>query len=358
MSLALLLGSVNAALRRRAPSAPAAARRRAGAGTAPGAGLARPRPGGRFTGRWSSPVRRSTAAGWTARCTRWTWPAGRLRWSSRLGGPHRRRRAACSGDTVYAASSPPRGQGLRARCPTPATGSGARRPGRSSAPLALIDSILVAETQRGEVLGLDAGSGHDPLAPDGRRRPDSGRCRRQRHADRGHRRFPLPAAARRRQGRSPARPRPAPRVALARAPGRCWWPAPTDSLVVAVDPDSLADSLARPLDAPVLSVARAHRVTRCSPPAAAARLPHRARARRPGPTRMAELDWPVTAPGDHGGRPDPAGRRRRDASRAPTRRERGLAATARAGRSSSALVLLDDGMLAVGGDGDLHRYRR
>ena len=72
---------------------------------------------------------------------------------------------------------------------------------------------------------------------------------------------------------------------------------------------------------------------------------------------VVELDWPVTAPVTHRGRSDPAGRRRRDGACASPRRHRGVAGAALASGRASVRVALDDGILAIGGNGDLHRYR-
>jgi outer membrane protein assembly factor BamB len=154
LSLALLLGCVNAAcVNFRPPPAPVAA---SVAGNVPTL-VWNARAGRRFTGRvemedntlYGGSVDRKVYAVDLAN--------GDVRWFSRMpgiiaGG------VLLAGDTIFAASSRPEGRvsALRRangkniwRTKTPPIG----------APLAIVEGVLVAQTQRGEVLGLDVGTG-------------------------------------------------------------------------------------------------------------------------------------------------------------------------------------------------------
>jgi outer membrane protein assembly factor BamB len=278
---------------------------------------------------------------------------GQQRWSSRLGGLIGGG-VLVAGDTVYAASSRPEG---RVYALDGATGRRIWRSGTGpvNAPLALVDSTLVAETQRGEIVALDRrtgvvrwrrrlGAARVPAVPG-----DSGT---------------LIVATVDSLFRIAARDGKV--VRRAASPGAVVSPwieqrgrlvaGTTDSLVVAVDRDSLRVRWQVSLDAPVLG----------SPAAVGDTL--FAASRRgslfrivgdsaPIATRVAELDWPVTAPvsvldglvllGGADGtlralRPD-GGEAWRVQLRWPI---------------ELAPLPLDDGLLAIGGDGDLHRLRR
>ena len=104
--------------------------------------------------------------------------------------------------------------------------------------------------------------------------------------------------------------------------------------------------------------ARATRSTRRAGGARVYRIVPVAPDTAPVATPIAELDWPVTAPVTVLDGLVLAGRRRRDAPGAPTGRQRGLAASSSRGRSSSARCRWTTGCSPIGGDGDLHRYRR
>lgn len=153
LSLALLLGSVNAGCYNlRPPPAPIAATL---AGDAP-TPVWTARAGRRLTGvevendvLYGGGVDRKVYA--------IDLTSGETRWFARLSGMIVGG-VLVSGDTVYAASSRPEG---RVYALQRATGKQIWRvsSGPVSAPLALIDGVLVAETQRGEVLGLDPATG-------------------------------------------------------------------------------------------------------------------------------------------------------------------------------------------------------
>ena len=203
LSLALLLGGVNAACGADAGIA-CRSSRRSRSPARPRSRCGAPRPAGGSPAGWSSRARPSTAGSVDRKVYAVDLGSGQTRWSSRLGGLIGGG-VLVAGDTVYAASSRPEGRvyALDAR-----TGRRLWRTttGPVGAPLALIDGMLVAETQRGEVIGLAPGDRSRALAAEGGVRPDPGRAGGQRHPDRGHRRLALPAARGRRQGR-PRRPR-------------------------------------------------------------------------------------------------------------------------------------------------------
>ncbi|HET7040414.1 MAG TPA: PQQ-binding-like beta-propeller repeat protein [Gemmatimonadales bacterium] len=279
--------------------------------------------------------------------------SGRTRWSSRLGGLVGGG-VLVSGDTVFAASSRPEGRvyALDAE-------SGHRfwrtRVGPVSAPLALAHGVLLAETQTGQLIGLD------PAEGDVRWRRKLGVARVAAvPADSGtfvvatvDSLFRISAA----DGRV---------VRRATSPGTVLSPwvrhagllvgGTTDSTVVAVGIDDLHPHWKAALDAPVLD----------SPALAGGAI---LAATRRGTVyritldstasahKLTELEWPVTAPvvwydglillGGADGvlralRPDGE-----EAWRLQLRWPIELAP-----------LPLPDGLLAIGGGGDLHRYRR
>jgi len=154
LSLALLLGTVNAACTP-APSAPAALAPEP-VGAAP-AQVWQSKAGRRFTGRmvvageiiYGGSVDRKVYAVDLA--------SGQTLWSFRLGGLVGGG-VLVAGDTIYAASSRPEGKVYALDAQT------GRRIWRTStgpvgAPLARVDGVLVAATQRGYVIGLDPRTG-------------------------------------------------------------------------------------------------------------------------------------------------------------------------------------------------------
>jgi outer membrane protein assembly factor BamB len=279
--------------------------------------------------------------------------SGAIRWSARLAGIVAGG-VLVSGDTVYAASTRPQG---RIYAFDRATGRKLWQAGAGlvSAPLALVDRMLLASTQRGELVALDPASG----ARKWRRRTGPARI------------APIPG----RPGELiVTTPDSLFRIAVAdgtvrrrvRAPGAVVSPwlrlgdrlvgGTADSLVVAVDSDSLTSRWKVRLDAPVLDS-----------PAALNDTVYAATRRGtlyrvlPGDSaraeRIVELDWPVTAPVSILDRLILLG---------------GADGTIRAlqpdGTERWRVTLwrpielgplpLDDGLVAAGGRGDLHRYRR
>ncbi len=201
--------------------------------------------------------------------------SGQMRWSSRLGGLIGGG-VLVSGDTVYAASSPARGQGLRARrANRPPTLADDDRAGRRAARAGRRAS-LVAETQRGEVLGLDPATG----AVRWRRRSACARVPRGRAATAARWSWPpwtrsSACSAARRQGHRRGR------VARDRScrpgsPHRGLLVAgTTDSRVVAIDPADLRPRWRVRVDAPVLGSPAAHGRHALRGQPAGHALPHR-----------------------------------------------------------------------------------
>jgi outer membrane protein assembly factor BamB len=350
LSLALLLGGVNAACINFRP---------APAPLAPTLSAAAPsqvwstRAGRRFTGRLTLEGGMLYGAGVDRKVYAVDLASGQVRWSHRLSGI-----AAggvlVSGDTVYVASSRPQG---RVYALDRATGRRIWRhkSGVVGAPLALADGILVVPTQRGDVLGLDRTTGVERW----RRRLGTSRVAPVDAGDGGlviatvDSVFRITAAS----GNVTHR---------AASPGTVlspWIPfegalvaGTTDSQVVALDPSDLRVRWGVRVDAPVLA----------SPAAADDTLfvaTRRGTLYRIGPDapRRAEpvvaLQWPVTSPvtildgmillGGADGQ---------------------LRALAHDGSETWRLqlwrpielgpVALEDGLIAAGGEGDLHRYRR
>jgi outer membrane protein assembly factor BamB len=351
LSLALLLGSVNAACAP-ARAAPAALVPEPSSGGAP-AQVWRAKAGRRYTGRVVVAGETIYAGSVDRKVYAVDLASGQLRWSSRLGGLIGGG-VLVVGDTVYAASGRPEGKvyALDAH-----TGRRLWRTttGTVSAPLALVDGILVAETQRGEVFGLD---------------PAAGTVRWRRIV--GFSRIPaVPADSgtlvvatidslfrlNARDGKV---------VRRARSPGAIVSPwlehrgllvaGTTDSSVVAIAPGDLRPRWRAALDAPVLGTPAAQGDTLY---AASRRgtLYRIAPDSVPVAAPIAELDWPVTSSVtvlDNlvllGGADGTLRALRVDGSEAWRVQ---LSWPVELGP-----LPLADGMVAVGGDGDLHRYRR
>jgi outer membrane protein assembly factor BamB len=351
LSLALLLGSVNAACAP-APAAPAALAPEPSSGAAP-AQVWRAKAGRRYTGRVVVAGETIYAGSVDRKVYAVDLASGQLRWSSRLGGLIGGG-VLVVGDTVYTASGRPEGKvyALDAH-----TGRRLWRTttGTVSAPLALVDGILVAETQRGEVVGLD---------------PAAGTVRWRRIV--GFSRIPaVPADSgtlvvatidslfrlNARDGKV---------VRRARSPGAIVSPwlehhgllvaGTTDSSVVAIAPGDLRPRWRAALDAPVLGTPAAQGDTLY---AASRRgtLYRIAPDSMPVAAPIAELDWPVTSSVTVldglvllGGADGALRALRTDGSEAWRVQ---LSWPVELGP-----LPLADGMVAVGGDGDLHRYRR
>jgi outer membrane protein assembly factor BamB len=350
LSLALLLVSVNAGCTNlRPPPRPVAAGL---AGDAP-TQVWTARAGNRLTGRVEVGGNTLYGGSIDRKVYAVDLSSGDVRWSHRLpgmivGG------VLLAGDTIFAASSRPEGKvyalrrssGKRIwRTSTPAVG----------APLAMIDGVLIAQTQRGEVIGLNPGSGKIMW----RQRLGVARV------------APVPAGA----GGvlvattdslyllSPADGRVTHRVASPGAVVSPWLAqrgallaGTTDSQVVSIRPDDLRRNWSLRVDAPVLGspaalgdtvylATRAGTLYRIEP------------GDSPFLRLITELDWPVTTPVTIAGRQILLG---------------GADGIIRALRTDGTEiwrvrvwrpvelgpVALRDGLVAVGGNGDLHRFRQ
>jgi outer membrane protein assembly factor BamB len=356
LSLAVLLGSVNAACSSGSASAAGAAALAPGPESAGApAQVWQARAGRRFTGRMVVAGETVYGAGLDRKVYAIDLASGRARWSSRLGGLVGGG-VLVAGDTVYAASSRPEGRlyALDAR-----TGHRFWRTatGPVGAPLALVHGVIVAETQHGEILGLD---------------PSTGKVRWRRKlgvariaataADSGafivatvDSLYRVSAADGKVVRRAAS---PGSIVSDWVRQGPMLVAGTADSLIVAIAPADLRPRWRVALDAPVLD----------SPAAegdsvfAASRRGTLYRITVTGDTTatavpLAELDWPVTAPVTvHSGLILLGGA------------DGVLRALRSDGREAWRVQLrwpielaplpLADGLLAVGGNGDLHRYRR
>ena len=278
--------------------------------------------------------------------------SGEIAWSSRLSGLVAGG-VLVSGDTVFAASSRPEG---RVYALERATGRRLwrSRTGPVGAPLAMVEGTLIVPSQRGYLLGLDPTDGSITW----RRRMGMTRI-----APLGVGNGALVVATVDSLYRLAAADGSVSH--RARTPGTIvspWLPhrgllvaGTTDSQVVAIAPSDLGTRWSVRVDAPVLGTPAAIGDTLyvASRRGTLFRIPP---GERPVAQRIVELEWPVTAPlsvvGGHlmlGGadgtiralRPDGS-----EAWRLQLWRPVELSP-----------VALEDGLLAIGGDGDLHRYR-
>ena len=350
MSLALLLGSVNAGcVNFRPPPVPLAA---SVAGDVP-TRMWTGRVGRRLTGKVEVKDNTLYAGGMDRKVYAVDLSSGDVRWSSRLSGMIAGG-VLLSGDTVFVATSRPEGR-IQALHKTKG-----KRLWRISAspiavPLAMIEGTLIAETQRGDVLALD---------------PQNGKIRWRRRI--GTARGPaIPAGAGALlvsttdslfrlsvvDGRITHR---------ADSPGTVvssWLPyqgalvaGTADSQIVSIRPADLRVNWVRSVDAPILDTpasladtlfvaTRVGSVYRINPGA------------DPKVAPVVRLGWPVTAPITTAGGKLFLG---------------GADGTIRALRSDGSEVWrvriwrpvelgpipLSDGFLAIGGNGDIHRYGR
>jgi outer membrane protein assembly factor BamB len=351
LSLVLLVGSVNAACLH-APTPPVTPPTATTSANAP-AQVWASRAGRRFTGELTLDQGMLYGAGVDRKVYAVDLETGAVKWSSRLtgivaGG------VIVSGDTVYVASTRPEG---RVNALDRNTGQRIWRVnvGLVSAPLALVDRTLLVANQRGELLGLDPKNGARHW-----RRQTGPAFIAPIPVDSGEVVLATPDSLFRiATGDGAVRRR-------VRAPGAVVSPwirmrgalvaGTADSLVLAVDPDSLLVRWKVRLDAPVMdspaimgdtvyAATRRGTLYRVIPgtPAKA--------------ERIVELDWPITAPVTIVHRQILLG---------------GADGTIRAldlsGSERWRINLyrpielgplpLDDGMVAVGGRGDLHRFRR
>ena len=350
LSLALLLGSVNAAcVNFRPPPAPLAA---SAAGDAP-TPVWTVRAGRRLAGKVEVEDNTLYSGGMDRKVYAVDLASGDVRWSVRLSGMVVGG-VLLSGDTVFVASSRPEG---RVHALRRDSGKKIWRVSADpiAAPLAMIGGMLIAQTQRGEVLALNPASGkvlwrrrvgiaRGPAAPAGVgslliSTTDS--------------LFRLSLA----DGKVSHR------VALPGSAVAAWLPhsgaliaGTADSQVVSIRPADLQRNWAVSVDAPVLGAPAALGDTLF----VATRIGGLFRidpADRPNAERIARLQWPVTAPvtiiGGQillGGADGTIRALRPDGSeiwRVRIWRPVELGA-----------IPLADGLLAIGGNGDLHRYRR
>jgi outer membrane protein assembly factor BamB len=352
LSLVLLLGSVNAACTGYRPPPALPLQEDAVSGAAPTQMWAA-RAGRRLTGRVVVQDAIIYGAGVDRKVYAVDLATGAVLWSSRLSGLVAGG-VLVSGDTVYSASSRPEG---RVYALERATGKRIWRSktGPVAAPLALLGGTLIASTQRGQLLGLDPANGSI------RWRQPMGMARIA-PVDAGDGYLvvaTVDSIYRVGAGDGTVSHR-------VRSPGTIVSPwvshrgdlvaGTTDSQVVAIDPADLRFRWAVKVDAPGLG----------SPAAVGATL--YAASRRgtlyridpqgsPRAERVVELDWPITAPlsvvdneillgGADGAlralRPDGT-----EVWRVQLWRPIELGP-----------VILEDGLLAIGGNGDLHRYRQ
>ncbi|HEX6105336.1 MAG TPA: PQQ-binding-like beta-propeller repeat protein [Gemmatimonadales bacterium] len=350
MSVALLLGSVNAAcINFRPAPAPLAPTMSA---SAPDQVWAT-RAGRRFTGRLTVDGGTLFGAGVDRKVYAVDLTSGEVRWSHRLSGIVAGG-VLVSGDTVYAASSRPEG---RVYALDRATGQRhwKQKTGPVGAPLALVAGTLVVPTQRGDVLGLDPGTGAERW----RRRLGTSRVAPVDLGDGAVLIATVDSVFRvgARDGMVTHRER-SPGTVLSswiRFDG-ALVAGTTDSLVVALDPRDLSRRWSVRVDAPVLG----------SPAAAGDTLyvaTRRGTLYRVGPAGprkaepLVELEWPVTGPVTiMGGQILLGGADGQLRALEPDGSEAWRVQLWRP--VELAPVAVDGGIVAAGGEGDLHRYRR
>ena len=352
LSLVLLLGSVNAACTAYRPPPVAPLQGDAVSGAAPTQVWAS-RAGRRLTGRVVVEDGHIYGAGVDRKVYAVDLETGAVLWSSRLSGLVAGG-VLVSGDTVYAASSRPEGRVYALN-----RGTGKRfwrsKTGPVAAPLALVAGTLVVSTQRGALLGLDAADGSIRW-----RRPMA--MARIAPVETGQGSVVVATVD------SIYRVGAKDGVVTHRVPSPGTIVSPwvlyrgglvagtTDSQVVAIDPADLRLRWSVQVDAPVLgspaavgdtlyAASRRGTVYRIAP------------GDPPTPERVVELGWPVTAPlsvvDDQillGGADGAVRALRTDGTevwRVQLWRPVELGP-----------VALEDGLLAIGGNGDLHRYRQ
>jgi outer membrane protein assembly factor BamB len=279
--------------------------------------------------------------------------SGDVRWAARLAGMVTGG-VLVAGDTVFAASSRPEGRIYALRR---SSGKQIWRTSASpiGAPLALIDDVLIAQTQRGEVLGLN---------------PADGRIRWRRLTG-----ISRVAAAPAGNGGllvattdsllrlTTTEGKITHRVAI-RGPVVSSWlshdgaliAGTTDSLVVSINPNDLRRNWSVEVDAPVLGApaflgdtlflaTRLGTVYRLDP------------GENPMPRQIASLEWPVTAPVAMVNRKLVLGGA--DGIIRALRTDGSEIWRVRVWRPVElGPVPMPDGLIAIGGNGDLHRFRQ
>jgi outer membrane protein assembly factor BamB len=351
LSLVLLLGSVNAACTAYRPPPPAAPTATGSTG-APDQVWAT-RAGRGLTGALTLDQGTLYGGGVDRKVYAVDLESGAIRWSTRLAGIVAGG-VLVSGDTVYAASTRPQG---RVYAFDRASGRKLWQAGVGlvSTPLAMVDRMLLAATQRGELVALDPATG----ARRWRRRTGPAR---------------IPPIAGRPGELILATPDSLFRIATADGTVRRrvraaaavvspWLRMPgvlvagtADSLVLGLDPDSLTPRWKVRLDAPVLDSPAAIGDTIY----AATRRGTLYRVLPGDPARaerIVELDWPVTAPVSIvDGLILLGGADGTIRALEPDGTERWRVTLWRPVELGA--LPLDDGLVAAGGQGDLHRYRR
>jgi outer membrane protein assembly factor BamB len=352
LSLVLLFGSVNAACSgyRAPPAAPAPAGAVSGD---PPTQVWAARAGRRLTGRLVVQGGTIYAAGVDRKVYALDLATGATLWSSRLSGLVAGG-VLVSGDTVYAASSRPQG---RVYALSRATGKQFWRAktGPVAAPLALVAGTLVASAQHGELMGLDPADGSIRW----RQRMRMARIAPVETGSGSVVVATLDSIYRviADEGNVSHRVRSPGTIVSPWVPHRGSLVAgTTDSQVVAIDPADLRSRWSVRVDAPVLGSPAAIGDT-LYVASRRGTLYRIAPGDPPRPERVVELEWPVTAP----------------LSVVNARILLGGAdGTVRALRPDGTEVwrlqlwrpvelrplALKDGLLAVGGNGDLHRYRQ
>ncbi len=350
LSVALLLGGVNAAcVNLRPPPAPLAPEMTNGAPDQ----VWTARAGRRLTGRVVLGDGTLYGAGVDRKVYAVDLQSGEVRWSHRLSGLIAGG-VVVSGDTVYAASSRPEG---RVYAIDRETGKRLWRTatGPVGAPLSLAGDLLVAETQRGEVVALELGTGKV------RWRRKVGTSRIAAMPVEGaalvvatvDSLFRLEGAGGKVTHRTAS---PGTLVSAFIAYQGALVGGTTDSLLVSINPRDLGLNWSVRVDAPVLGspAAKGDTLFAVSRRGTLYRIPP---GTPPTAERIVELSWPVTAPvtivRDQillGGADGMIRALRSDGSeiwRLQVWRPVELGP-----------VMLEDGILAIGGEGDLHRYRR
>jgi eukaryotic-like serine/threonine-protein kinase len=350
LSVALLLGGVNAAcVNFRPPPAPVAA---TVAGDAPTL-VWTARAGRRLTGSVELQGNMLYVGGTDRKVYAVDIETGEIRWSVRLpgiiaGG------VLASANVVYAASSRPQGRIVALR------GDSGKQLWRVSvdpiaAPLALVNEVLIAESQQGVVMALD---------------PNTGKIHWHRHVGTAR----VPAVAAGDDAVLVATTDSLFRITLdegrithrSASPGTIVSPwvdhrgeliaGTTDSQVVSIRPADLNLNWALKVDAPVMSSPAAlgdtlYVVSRIGT------LYRVAAASLPRAERITALDWPVTAPVSVLDRQILLGGA--DGMIRALRPDGNEVWRVRVWRPAElSPVPLPDGLLAIGGNGDLHRYRR